>query len=129
MHEIKYKDIFLLLTKMSKATYVLEVCEMIIDEDGPDGWLAQGGKIKHIGYMKGHFKTKKDAVSYYDRHNPHMRSLNAHNTYKSDWDPNSKLLYIVRKDYLINATIDCFSIDDNTLCEGINVFIKFKWLK
>ena len=58
-----------------------------------------------------------------------MRSLNAHNTYKSDWDPNSKLLYIVRKDYLINATIDCFSIDDNTLCEGINVFIKFKWLK
>jgi len=33
---------------MSKATYVLEVCEMIIDEDGPDGWLAQGGKIKHI---------------------------------------------------------------------------------
>ena len=116
---------------MSKATYVLEVCEMIIDEDGPDGWLAQGGKIKHIGYMKGHFKTKKDAVSYYDRHNPHMRSLNAHNTYKSDWDPNTKLLYIVREDYLINATIDCFSIDDNPLCESINggTFIKFKWLK
>lgn len=116
---------------MSKATYVLEVCEFITDEDGPDGWLAQGGKIKHIGYMKGHFKTKKDAVSYYDRHNPHMRSLNAHNTYKSDWDPNTKLIYIVRKDYLINATIDCFSVDDNTICENINggAFIKFKWLK
>ena len=116
---------------MSKTTYVLEVCEFIIDEDGDDGWLAQGGKIKHIGYMKGHFKTKKDAVSYYDRHNPHMRSLNAHNTYKSDWDPNTKLLYIVRKDYLINATIDCFSIDDNTICESINggASIKFKWLK
>ena len=116
---------------MSKATYVLEVCEFIIDKDEPDGWLAQGGKIKHIGYMKGHFKTKKDAVSYYDRHNPHMRSLNAHNTYKSDWDPNTKLLYIVREDYDVNATIDCFSIDDNPLCEIINgsVHIDVKWLK
>ena len=41
-----------------------------------------------------------------------MRSIGAHN-YRSDWDPNTKLLYIVRDDYLINATIDCFSIDDN----------------
>ena len=43
-----------------------------------------------------------------------MRSLNAHNTYESDWDPNTKLFYIVRENYFINATIDCFSIDDNT---------------
>ena len=50
---------------MAKAAYVLEVLEFI---------TAQGGKIKHIGYMKGKFKTKKDAVSYYDKHNPHMRS-------------------------------------------------------
>ena len=113
---------------MTKAIYVLEVLEFITEEEGDNGWLAQGGKHKHIGYMKGHFKTKKDAVSYYDRHNPHMRSLNAHNTYKSDWDPNTKLFYIVREDYFINATIDCFSIDDNTEFnkEG---FTKFKWLK
>lgn len=39
-----------------------------------------------------------------------MRSLNAHNTYISDWDPNKKLLYIVRDDYLINANIDCFEL-------------------
>ena len=75
--------------------------------------------------MKGVFKTKEDAASYYNRHNPRMRPLNAHN-YKSDWDPNTKLLYIVRDDYLINATIDCFSIKDNTeYSEGG----KFKWLK
>lgn len=98
---------------MSKVCYVLEVLEFITEKDGNNGWLTQGGKIKHIGYMKGKFKTKKDAVSYYDRNNEHMRSLNAHNNYKSDWDPNTKLLYIVRKDYSINATIDCFSIDDN----------------
>ena len=55
-----------------------------------------------------------------------MRSLNAHNTYHSDWDPDTKLLYIVREDHLINSTIDCFSPDDNTkLKDG---FIKYKWL-
>ena len=109
------------------GVYTLEILEFITEKEGDNGWLAQGGKIKHIGYMKGKFKTKKDAVSYYDRHNPHMRSLNAHNTYISDWDPNTKLLYIVRDDYLINATIDCFSVEDNTeIKEG---FTKFKWLK
>lgn len=97
---------------MSKANYVLEVCEFIIEKEGVNGWLAQGGKIKHVGYMKGKFKTKKDAISYYDRHNPHMRSLNAHNTYMSDWDPNTKLLYIVRDDYHINMRVDCFSDED-----------------
>ena len=109
---------------MAKAKYVLEVLEFLTEEAGDNGWLAQGGKLKHVGYMKGKFKTKTDAISYYDKHNPHMRSLNAHNTYKSDWDPHTKLLYIVRDDYLINATIDCFSIDDN---HSINQPIK--WLK
>jgi len=112
---------------MSKAKYVLEICEFITEREGDNGWLAQGGKIKHIGYMKGKFKTKRDAVSYYDRHNPHMRSLNAYENYISDWDPDNKLLYIVRDDYLINTTIDCFSVEDNTeIKEG---FTNFKWLK
>lgn len=108
---------------MSKAKYVLEVCEFITEKEGDNGWLALETKIKHIGYMKGKFKTKKDAVSYYDKHNPHMRSLNVDN-YRSDWDPDTKLLYIVRDDYLINMTIDCFSIEDNTENNE-----KFKWLK
>jgi len=113
---------------MAKAKYVLEVLEFIDEKEGDNGWLAQNGKIKHIGYMKGKFKTKKDAVSYYNRHNPHMRSLKGDdNIYCSDWDPNTKLLYIIRDDYLINATIDCFSIDDNT--EIIEGFAKYKWLK
>lgn len=25
-----------------------------------------------------------------------MRSLNAHNSWRSDWDPNNELMYIVR---------------------------------
>ena len=113
---------------MAKTTYVLEVLKFITEKEGDNGWLAQGGKIKHIGYMKGKFKTKNDAVSYYNRHNLHMRSLDGDdNNYCSDWDPNTKLLYIIRADYLINATIDCFSIDDNT--EIIDGKTKFKWLK
>ena len=109
---------------MSKAKYVLEVCEFITEKEGENGWAALGTKRRHIGYMKGKFKIKKDAVSYYDRHNPHMRSLNAFGDYISDWDPNTKLLYIVRDDYLIHMTIDCFSIEENT--ENTK---KFKWLK
>ena len=63
-------------------TYVLEVVEFITEREGDNGWLKLGSKFKHIGYMKAIFKTKKDAVSYYDRHNPHMRSINAYNNYK-----------------------------------------------
>ncbi len=104
---------------MATNNYVLEVLEFITEKEGNNGWLVQGGKMKHIGYMKAKFKTKEDAVSYYNRNNPHMRSLNnCENNYCSDWDPNTKLLYIIRDDYLINPTIDCFSIDDN-----------YKWLK
>ena len=38
------------------------------------------------------------------------------------------LLYIVRDDYFVNATVDCFSIEDNT--ELVDVYFnKYKWLK
>jgi len=91
--------------------YVLEVLKFIDERDGEEGWLRLGTKLKHIGYMKGRFRTKKDAVAYYDRHNPHMRSLNAHNNYISDYDPKTFLLYIVRKYYGIYATIESFNVD------------------
>ena len=112
---------------MAKAKYVLEVLEFITEKEGDNGWLALGGKVKHIGYMKGKFKTKKDAASYYNRHNPHMRDLDAYDSidiYRSDWDPNTKLLYIVRDDYLINATIDCFSTDDNFIPGKVHDYLK-----
>ena len=115
----------------TKTTYVLEVLEFITEKEGNNGWLTQGGGFKHIGYMKGYFKTKKDAVTYYNRHNPHMRSLNAYNTYRSDWDPETKLLYIVREDHDINATIDCFSLEDNSInvINNGGITTTWKWLK
>ena len=45
---------------MSKAKYVLEVCEFITEKEGDNGWLVQGGKIKHIGYYsKSNLETQK----------------------------------------------------------------------
>lgn len=89
--------------------YVLEVIKFITLKEGENGWVnSTGGKNLHIGYMKARFKTKEEAVLYYDMHNPHMRSLNANNTYKSGLDPTTKLLYIVRDDYLLYATVDKF---------------------
>lgn len=55
------------------------------------------GKAEHIGYVNKIFETKQEAALYYDENNPLMRSLNAYGTYQSDWDPHTKLLYIVRK--------------------------------
>jgi len=66
--------------------------------------------FEHLGYMNPKcFRTKNAACEYYNKHNPHMRKLNAHNTYESDWDPITKLSYIVRKDYGINCNIPPFS--------------------
>ena len=95
--------------------YTLEVVKFLVEKDGPDGWLARRTKHWHVGYMDAVFKTKEDACSYYDRHNPHMRSLNAHKTWQSDWDPNTHLLYIVRKFYGIGPTVPPFSPKDASI--------------
>ena len=94
---------------MWNGSYVLEVVKFITEKEN---LINKYGKYEHVGYMKAKFKTKNDCCSYYDRHNPHMRSLNALETYMSDWDPNNKLLYIVRKDYMLNDTINPFSNKD-----------------
>jgi len=56
---------------------------------------------KHVGYMKIKFQSKKEAAYYYDKCNPHMLPLNAYMENKSQFDPNTKLSYIVRsKNYI-----------------------------
>jgi hypothetical protein len=81
--------------------YVLEVLRMPIQPA-----VSPTGVFEHVGYLQAVFRRKKDACSYYDEHNPHMRPLNARNTYKSDWDPNSRLLYIVRTFHGEKMTIE-----------------------
>lgn len=63
---------------------------------------------KHIGYINKLFSTKKEAGEYYDRHNPDMRSLNAFNTWRSDWNPDTRLMYIVRKYFRETLNIPSF---------------------
>ena len=111
------------LNIMRTGLYVLEVIRFITEKDGENGWLNKGSKEEHVGYMKAKFKSKKDACSYYDRCNPHMRSLNAHGTYISDWDPNTYLLYIVREDYVLYDSIPPFNDED------LPINGKYKYLK
>ena len=65
-------------------SYILEVLEFI-----------PGKKLVHVGYMDKVFPTKEEAAEYYDEHNPHMRALNAHGEWRSDWDPETHLMYVV----------------------------------
>ena len=58
-------------------------------------WTLGSNISEHIGYMRHIFETKEQACKYYDRNNPNMRSLNAHNTWRSDWDPETHFQYIV----------------------------------
>jgi len=107
--------------------YVLEVVKFITKMRKTKMW--------HVGYMDARFKTKKDACSYYDRHNTHMRSLNAFNTWTSDWDPNTHLLYIVRHERrgIIGPKLSTFTLQDMPVhshdVSGNGFMTTYKWLK
>jgi hypothetical protein len=75
--------------------YILEVQKYYVT--GHHDFPQYNGKSEHVGYMNKIFKTKKEASDYYDKFNPHMRKLNVLETWCSDWDPNTCLLYIVRE--------------------------------
>jgi hypothetical protein len=78
-----------------KKVYVLEVQRYVT---GGNWEIAEmwNGLFEHVGYMDKVFLSKKAACEYYDGYNSHMRSLNAHHTWKSDWDPNDNYRYVVR---------------------------------
>ncbi len=91
--------------------YILEVQRFDINghKEHPE-WC---GKAQHIGYMNKIFKTKQEACNYYDKFNPHMRSLNAHKTWCSDYDPNTNLMYIVREHFYEYLKIPPFDVNDS----------------
>ncbi len=67
-----------------------------------------GVSCTHAGYMNKLFVSKESACTYYDKHNPHMRSLNAHNNWCSAFDPITNLRFIVRKHYGETKTFPIF---------------------
>lgn len=92
--------------------YCLEILRYIEDRDEA---RARGGIFEHVGYehrvdpSTGHrlvllFKTKKKAAQHYEEnYGDAMRALNAHNTWKSDWHPVTKLAYAVREHHGVVA--------------------------
>jgi len=110
--------------------YILEVQKFY-----PDGHVLNpewNGKSEHIGYINKIFKSKQQACSYYDKHNPHMRPLNSHNTLCSDWDPKTNLMYIIREHHYEYLKIQPFiekDINGNTNEDYITLFINEKIIK
>jgi len=83
--------------------------------------------FEHVGYMRARFMYKKDAASYYDRHNPRMRALNAHGTWTSDWDPHTNLAFTVRTDRHVRQTVAPFDPADEPVVTAEETW--YTWLK
>jgi len=105
---------------MSDIGWMLEVVcfhERGVPQDNPTA------KFTHVGYMDAHFRTKRDACSYYARHNPHMRAIDVDPGLKSDWDPRTHLAYIVRRGIAgLHTTVPPFDPEDSSTTA-------WKWLK
>lgn len=68
----------------------------------------------HIGYINKIFTSRKKACEYYKTYNPHMRAISVETHWHSDWDPITKLLYIVRDAYSELMTIPPFEDNEST---------------
>lgn len=103
--------------------YTFEVVK--VEDDGKGGLI-----YSSVGYMMALFKTKKDACSYYNRRNQHMKPMTCHDgIYFSDWDRNTGLMYIVRKKFgPLKCTYTPFEWEDcpDTMIDGVPVY---KFLK
>ncbi len=76
--------------------YILEVQKEL--ENGTlELWEKFNGKFKHVGYMNRIFTSKREAEMHYNANNKHMRALNTGGDWRSDWDPITKLRFIVRR--------------------------------
>ena len=109
----------------SKYGYVLEVVKFVKPEDLPNPENAP--LYTHVGYMPPIFRTISDACAYYDQNNPHMRSLNAHSTLCSDWDPHTRLACIVRENYFIRSSVRGFDPKTNFGDENSYTFKGVTW--
>ena len=53
--------------------------------------------FKHVDYFRNVFDTMQEAANYYNRHNQHMRPMGPATDWISDWDPTTKMRYVVRR--------------------------------
>ncbi|CAH6419588.1 Hypothetical protein POVR2_LOCUS94 [uncultured virus] len=55
------------------------------------------GAFVHVGHVDWLFDSKKQAAKFYRRYQPGMRDINAHDTWTSDWHPQTKLRFVLHK--------------------------------
>ena len=71
------------------------------------------GDYVHVGSMNTLFKSTKAASEYYSKHNEHMRALRKiQGVYSSDWDPVTRLRYVVRPYAGELLNVDPFDMED-----------------
>ena len=87
--------------------YCLEILRKIEDVDE---MLARYLRTRRVRTPRRSTRTSPDSIphreraaEYYDENNPGMRGLNAHGTWRSDWDAVTKLAYAVREDHQVVA--------------------------
>ena len=85
---------------MSSLGYVFEVVKPVQDQNISDGYI-------HLGYMNVWFKSKLEAIEYYDAWNPQMRSMKQCFDI-SECDPTTGLTYIIRENFNVRGTIAPF---------------------
>lgn len=66
-------------------TYIIEII------------FSDSNKKIHMGYINKKFNSKFEACCYYDKYNPHMRSLNTNNKWCSDIDPKTNCYCIIKE--------------------------------
>ena len=75
--------------------YILEVQRF--DANGHITHPNWNGKKEHVGYMNKIFTTKQEACEYYALYNKNMRRITSEYNWCSDWNIDTKLLYVVRR--------------------------------
>ena len=129
---------------VTETMYCLEILRKIEDVDE---MRARNGAYEHVGYEHRvdpstarreilRFSTKKKAAEYYDAHKREMghgypddfkmRLLNAHNTWRSDWHPVTKLAYAVREDHGVVAYPSVDTHVDSTVSDRASEAFNFR---
>jgi hypothetical protein len=75
--------------------YVFEVQKMYYELNNnnneviPKSWC--------VGHVNKVFETREEAEEYYEKLNPHMRPINKYKNWISDFDPETRLGYLIQE--------------------------------
>ena len=99
------------------ALYMFEVQKYLETQEVYKNFEETGhfGDYQHVGYMNVVFRSIQSALLYYAKYNKHMREIQLferQDALYSDWDPETKLRYVIRPYIGEVQTIEPFNKDD-----------------